>query len=260
MKHFISTLLFVGLAACAPKNGVPKGAMVEDASPLQSKTGRQSMRLEMASDFLDKGRVAEAQQLLKAAGEEGAKGPEFDVLRGRSLLAGGLFDQARETLEKASKQAPRDPAPYRWLALLEVEANNPEASLPLFAKSVEFGPNDAATWNNYGFVLFSTKRYAEADEALSKAVKLDTTNPRYRMNLAFNQAALRRDADALQSFRSTGTEADAQENLALACELRGDQDLAKRHYELALQANPSQKKSVEALQRLNTAPGAEEHP
>jgi Flp pilus assembly protein TadD len=252
-------LVLLCLAACGPKGGVPRGAMVED-SPLQTKPGRQKIRLEMAEVLLDKGRVAEATQLLKAAAEEGAKGPDIEVLQGRALLAGGLFDQARQTLEKASKEAPRDAAPYRWLALLEVEANNSEAALPLFAKAVEFGPNDAATWNNYGFVLFSTTHYAEADAALSKAVKLDTTNPRYRMNLAFNQAALRRDADALQSFRSAGTEADAQENLALACELRGDHDLARRHYELALQANPSQQKSVEALQRLNTAPGAEEHP
>jgi Flp pilus assembly protein TadD len=247
------------LLACGPK--VPKGAVVEPMSTTGTKSGRQQVRFDLATALLDAGRVAEAQQLLAAAAKDGARGAEFTMLQGRALLAQGLWAEAREQLTAAAALDRKDARAPRWLALLEVDAGRPLVAITSFAEAVRLDPNDAKTWNNYGFVLFSLQRHDEAERALSMAVKLDGTNPKYRMNLAYNQAALRRDADALQSFRSAGSESDAHENLAIACELRGDVDAARRHYVLAIAANPSQKKSLEALERLKAAsPAAEEQP
>lgn len=230
---------------------VPKGVEVEPQSITSTAGGRNEVRLKMAEMLIDKGQTTEARQLLDAAiTEGGVPRGEIELLQGRALAFEGLSGAALERLEDARKAMPHDARPLRAIGLLQADTGHVEEALLAFEKATRLDDSDGATWNNYGFLLMSAKRFEEARSALERAVTLDGGVPRYRRNLGFALAALGRDREALAALRGAGTEADAQADFALACEMAGDNAKAIEHYRAALSADDSHDVALEGLERL----------
>jgi tetratricopeptide (TPR) repeat protein len=173
------------------------------------------------------------------------------LLQGRVLYLDGLLSEAADLLAQAANRMPRDPRPLRYLGLVQAERGESELAVVSFGAALKIDENSAETWNNYGFMLLSLRRYDDAAEALQTAVTQDTTSARYRTNLGFALAGAGNPADALNTFRSVGSEADAQSNLALAYELAGATDEAMLHYSKALSSNPSHSPARQAMERLH---------
>ena len=229
----------------------PKGTEVEPQSITATGAGRNEVRLKMADMLIDKGQTTEARTLLDAAiAEGGAPRGEIELLQGKALAVEGLSGAALEQLETARKAMPRDPRPLRAIGLLQADTGHVPEALISFQRATELDDADAATWNNYGFLLMSDKRYEDAREALERAVTLDGSVPRYRRNLGFALAALGRDREALAALRGAGPEADAQTDLALAYEMSGQDAKAIEHYGAALAADDSQDAARAGLERL----------
>ena len=254
MRDVVFILLFS--AGCAhPARGV------EVAPPpvYETAEGRNTVRLELAEKLLDAGNSVDAQKILRLALTEGANPAEVKLLQGRALWADGLAPEAEALILEAKKGMPRDPRPYRILGIIQADTGRTDDAIATWRESLKYDGNDAATWNNLGFLLLSRREYPSAADALTKAVALDGSVPRYRMNLGFALSSLGRHADALDTFRSVGSEADAQANLALGLELAGDHAEALIHYHKALEADPNNVPANQGLSRLSGS-SSEVHP
>lgn len=239
-------LLLLALVGCLPK----QTEILDHPPEWQDAGGRETIRIDMAHALLDNGNVPHALQVLAEAAKDGADSVEFDLARGRAMMMDGMYAEARPLLTHAAEVMKRDGRPYRWLGLLEADTGNVPEAIANFQRSVAVDANDAPSWNNLGFLLLSQGRMSDAKDALGRAVTLDGTNARYRTNLGFALASLGHDAEALESFRSVGSEAEAWSNLALARELGGSKAEAQQAYERALRADPGSPVAKEGLLRL----------
>jgi Flp pilus assembly protein TadD len=240
-------LTLVALAGCAPRH-----VEISEPSITETPEGRNRVRLDLAEALLDSGKSGEAQQVLQLALGEGADKDEVALLQGRALLLDGLATEATALFEQARKGMPHDPRPLRFLAVIHADRHEVPEAIALLVEATKIDPNDAASWNNLGFLQLSQQDYDAARASCSRAVALDGVNSKYRMNLGYALVASGHEADALQAFRSAGDEAEAQTNLAIALELGGKSDEAIVHYQKALQSNPNQSSARAGLTRLQT--------
>ena len=81
-------------------------------------------------------------------------------------------------------------------------------------------PTDANIWNDLGYSYLLQGRIQEAELALGRAVALSPNDRRARNNLGIVLAQQGRTEEAMKEFRTAGTEAEAQRNLALAMRQR----------------------------------------
>lgn len=239
--------LALGSAGCANKN-----RDIVDPAPWQTDDGKQQTRIEIAEKMLGLGYADEAMTLLKLARDDGADGPQVDLLTGHALYLQGQYGEARLLLEDVAERRKKDPYVWRTLGLIYADSEQPDKAIAAFQTALELDDKDAATWNNLGFLLYTVKRSPDAVPALRKAISLDGTQTKYRRNLGFalfNQG----DVDgAIDAFRAVGTPGDAWYNLGLAHELAGDPSMARARYAEALEHDPEHNKAREALARLDS--------
>ena len=95
----------------------------------------------------------------------------------------------------------------------------------------------------------------KAVDVLRTALMLDGSQDRTRNNLGFALAVTGQDKAAWRVLRSSANEGNARYNLALAQEMRGDNEAAES-YRLAIKADPGLDAAAEAVARL-TAPDVE---
>ena len=93
-------------------------------------------------------------------------------------------------------------------------------------------------------------RHSEAVPVLRKALMLDGSQDRTRNNLGFALAVTGQDKAAWRVFRSSANEGSARYQLALAQELRGDNQAALESYRQALEVDPDLDQATEAVSRL----------
>lgn len=240
-------LLVLALAGC-----LPKGATVVETptSPQQVST----FRFEMAEALLAEELYEPALGLIHQLRESNADKAEVDLLHGRILAETGLPLEAMELYQRADKTLRRskDPRVPRLLGVLHVDAGEPDLAIAAFREATLRDSQDAASWNNLGFLLMS-KGDEEAVDVLRRAVQLDSAQPRYKLNLGFAYFSTGNHRAALQTFKSTLPEADALYNFGLAFELAGNDQDAREQYKRALAAQPGHKMTIEALDRMRKA-------
>ena len=77
----------------------------------------------------------------------------------------------------------KNPYPYYYEAIFELEYGNPKRSLSLISKALELDNSVSPFWNIKGVILSSLKNYNDALSAFSMAIKIEK-NPDYIKNYA----------------------------------------------------------------------------
>lgn len=233
------------IGGCAPKKDV------EPIARWRTPEGASQVRLDLTDALLDNGNVVEALQLLTRLREDGAKGPEVDLLQGRALAQQELWAPAEKLIIAAKNGLPRDPRPLNALAVVYAEQGKLEQSLQAFTKASQYDPDDPEILNNLGFVQLALGHCTEAATHLQAAITLDGTQAEYRNNLAFSHICANNLETAMALFRSTSTEAEARYNVGVGYELQNNREVAIEQYTLALKDNPHHRLAKDALQRLS---------
>ena len=182
--------------------------------------------------------------------DEGIKDPRLDLLQGMCFARQGLFTEAETMLVRARDQMKRNPDPLHELGILYADSGKTDLAIQAFQSAVEHDDMRAADWNNMGFLLFSEKEYEQASVALRKAIEVDPTKDKYRINLAYSLFGEEKRNEALRVFKSVLNKADAHYNMGVAHELSGEAGKAEEHYQLALNANPMHTQAQEAKDRI----------
>lgn len=243
-------VLAISLLGCAGKQRVDTQPPPAWSTP----DGKEKARLEMVEIMLDAGNPNGALTLLASLRDEGARGPEIDLIHGRALYQAGLFDDATAMLERVPRRHQAWPAAQAELGMLAMESKDLDGAISRFKAATGADPTHASYWNNLGFCLMSKGRYDEAVDALRRSLALDSAQARTRNNLGFALLAAGREAEAFRVFRAGSSEAEARYNIGVGYELKGDLGAAQTAYRDALSADPAYANARVALDRLQ--PGA----
>ncbi len=104
--------------------------------------------------------------------------------------------------------------------------------------ALEFKPNDAAFYNNYGYSLIMAHRYGKAEEILQRGYDIAPASIRLRNNLAFSQAWAGKYDQALETFSVTLKDPEAFNNIGYIALLRHDYGKAINLFEKAIELKP----------------------
>jgi Flp pilus assembly protein TadD len=158
-----------------------------------------------------------ALEYFRRASELDRDDPERLTNLGTTLMMLGRVEQAITAYERAVALAPHDPRAHGDLGTAHLAANRADRALPHLERAVTLAPERAtylsnlgyahqlkgdldraiaiykqaiakderlgSAWINLGTALAKQGKYAEAEQALKKALKLDPTDPRAKANL-----------------------------------------------------------------------------
>ena len=146
------------------------------------------------------------QQVMKADPQEAAK---YNVELGIAYMQRGELAVAKEKLERAVKESPRDPGVHSALALLEERIGDTREADRQYHEALELAPHDPDIANNYAVYLCRTHRAKEGVARLLATAR----NPLYTTpEAAYTNAAV--------CLRSEHRDAEAKQALANALALR----------------------------------------
>jgi len=94
------------------------------------------------------------------------------------------FENARRALERYSEISPPEARLHFRLAQVYLKTSDWDLAADNFQKTIGTTTEQGPSFFGIGLARFSQKRYAEANEALTKAVELDPKNPDYICLLA----------------------------------------------------------------------------
>ena len=115
----------------------------------------------------------------------------------------GHGDVARKAYEAILQQQPQCSQALHLLGLLEFQEGNQQAALDRIGRAIAIDPNQAVYLNNYGAVLLSAGRVAEASGYFQRAVAIRSDYADAQLNLGRAQWSLAQLAAAAESFRRT---------------------------------------------------------
>jgi tetratricopeptide (TPR) repeat protein len=113
--------------------------------------------------------------------------PNLQVARlnqGIALLSLGRVDAAKEILEAAAKNNPKDEHAWYNLGMLEKNNNETQAAVDDFRRVVELDDSDPDTWYFLGTVYSQLKQFPQAIGAFEHALKLNPLHASAQFGLA----------------------------------------------------------------------------
>jgi Flp pilus assembly protein TadD len=171
----------------------------------------------------------------------------MSILRGRNYERTAEWDKARPVYEELREKHPDNvEVAYRLGIVADAQRRYAEAE-QLFLFALQREPRNAAILADLGYCYYLQGQLTKAESALLKATALEPTNTRYSNNLALVMGHQGRYEEALDELRKSGSEADAQYNLAFVYASQDKADLSKAAFQEALAADPTHRRSREAL-------------
>jgi tetratricopeptide (TPR) repeat protein len=132
-----------------------------------------------------------------------AADPNLHVARfnqGVALSSLGRIDDARQILEQATKDSPKDPHVWYALGMLDKNSSDPQAAVEDFKRVIEIDDSDADTWYFLGTVYSQIKEFPKAIDAFEHALKLNPLHASAQFGLS-------------RAYQQSGQSAQAREHL-----------------------------------------------
>jgi tetratricopeptide (TPR) repeat protein len=169
------------------------------------------------------------------------------MLNGMNHERTGEWNKAREVYEEIRKKEPENvEAAHRLGIVADNQRRHAEAE-QLFLFALEREPRNAAILADLGYCYYLQGQLAKAESALTKATHMEPANHRFWNNLGLAIGHQGRYEEALDCFRKSGSEADAQYNLAFIYAAQERVVEAKRSFQTALANDPTHRRAREAL-------------
>jgi Flp pilus assembly protein TadD len=171
----------------------------------------------------------------------GAKGTAREhLMNGRALLGTGRVNEAIAELSLAASLDPRLSGEANGLLGLAYDQKGMrERAKESYERAMKDAPEDAQTLNNLGFSLYQNGNYRAAVDRLKRAARLAPTDQRILNNLALAQCRLGKYEDAYKNFARAGGELTGRLNTAALLERMGRDEDAIRYYEAARRLEPN---------------------
>lgn len=166
----------------------------------------------------------------------------------RQLAARGQDEAAIEQFQRANEFDPSIDVEHE-LAVLEGRLGHIREATRLFDHAIAASPKDGELRSDYGYFLYSTKRFDAAEKQLREAVQL-TGSSTAKANLACVLAATKRYDEASTKFAEAEPSGDRNLTLALLSARAGDVESAQHFAEQAVAADPSDSNAKAVVDQL----------
>lgn len=213
----------------------------------------QRVQLDLAGAMVEGGAPDAALGLIATLREQGASGPEVDLLQARAQREAGLLDAAEAQVDALLERHPRDPEAWSERGQLDMARRDPGAASEAFRRAAELDGSRSEHWNNLGFSLLAAGRPQEARDALRIAQGLDSQSLKIRNNLGLAEVALGRVPEAEALLAASYPPAEVSYRLGVALELYASPAEAAARYTEALTRDPGHAAARRALDRLGGA-------
>jgi Flp pilus assembly protein TadD len=162
------------------------------------------------------------------------------LMNGRALLNTGRVNEAIAELSlAASLDARLRGEANALLGLAYDQKGMRERAKESYERAIKEAPEDAQTLNNLGFSLYQNGNYRAAVDRLKRAARLAPTDKRILNNLALAQCRLGKYEEAYKNFARAGGELTGRLNTAAMLERMGHTEDAIRYYEAARRLQPT---------------------
>ena len=179
--------------------------------------------------------------------EEPANKFAQEMARARNLERAGKYEEARPIYEGLIADYPDRYEPRHRLGVVADRQRRYREAQALYSEAIRLEPNNPDVFNDLGYCLFLQGQLDKSESALLKSVSLSPADSRYRNNLGMVYGHQGRYEEALDQFRSAGSEADAYYNLAFVLAAKEEVEGAKNCFRLALAADPTYDRARAAL-------------
>ncbi len=171
-----------------------------------------------------------------------------------------LLAQARDAYRRALNADPKFVAAHLGLANLLEGTGNHEQAVASYKQALALTPTDKNLWFAVGTVQARNKEWAPALECFQKAVELDPENKQFITTLGMTLARAGRFDESFTCLRRVVSEAEAQCLIARMLHHMNQDDAARAHVQMALQANPPMKTAQDLRDLLEELDGAASAP
>lgn len=170
----------------------------------------------------------------------------------------GHYVQAAEQYRKAIELNPGFPGAYGRLGLCYTKLRQFGPAVEVLTKAAQLQPKSAIIWNNLGFAQLAAGNDVAAESSFGKAIAINPTYERARMNMALALVRQGRDADAMLQLQTLSPDYIALYNLGSMQLAAGKTELARSSFDKALRLKaefPAARKGLEqAAARLAEHP------
>jgi tetratricopeptide (TPR) repeat protein len=149
-----------------------------------------------------------------------------------------LLDQARTSYQQAIRQDQNYLPAHMGLGRTYVAMDRLEQARTVYATALQIAPNNGIVYHDLAVVYLRAKNGEGALQMLQKAIESDPENRQYQNTLGWTLARLGRDEEAFTCFARIYPGTTAHCRVARMLKHMGQPDLARRHIEAALAADP----------------------
>jgi tetratricopeptide (TPR) repeat protein len=165
-----------------------------------------------------------------------------------------LYDQARRSYQEALELDPDNLGAHKALARLYVNIKDHDRAIATFEHALKAHPKEAPVWFDLGTYQMQCKEWAAAVENLRQAVALEPENRHFVKTLGFCLARSGRFDESLVCLEPAVGPAEAHYDVARMQLHLQQEEAAKMHLRLALQADPQHKEARALLAQLEAPP------
>lgn len=127
---------------------------------------------------------------------------------------------------------------WHHLGLMQDQMGRASEATENYRRSLAITDSQPTVWNDLGYNLYLLEQWSESEAALQKAISLDASAPRARINYGLLLARTGRPNESMRQFYHSGiTEAEARCNIAIALLEEGQVAGAAQQLNLAQQAD-----------------------
>lgn len=170
---------------------------------------------------------------------------------GRLLLELGRTDEALRETKTALRLLPGLALAHHNLGAIHARRGETAEAIRRFRKADELRPGSPETLRMLGNALTREKRYFEAEKALLASVKHDDRNAESFVLLAQAQAAIGKEAQAMDSFQRAlelaPDSASVNGRMALFLQTMGEFDKAEGYFRKAIELDPDNGESYRVM-------------
>ena len=168
----------------------------------------------------------------------------------QSLEGQGQLKEAEQAYQKCVDSSVGATALHR-LAVLSVQQGQNGRGEQYFAAALKKSPDDAPLLTDFAYLKYLQKEFGEAEQLLQRALTIDSHYAHAHANLGMLRSNQQRYDEAVQHYILSGcSEPEARANLALSMALRGELEMARHNYRVALSTQPELQKAQSGLQQV----------
>jgi Flp pilus assembly protein TadD len=156
----------------------------------------------------------------------------------RVLSVQGRWSESSASLVACIERYPEFMPAYCDLAALHVTHRQYDEAAAILQRATEIVGNDPVVRNNLGMAMLLACRYEEALTAFESAVRVSPRDMRFRANLALVLGLVGRYEESLEVYGQLLNPHEAHYNLAVICQVRGDEARAQTEFQLARLRTP----------------------